>query len=722
MTDVPHEYLDLVRDYRRESKRHKSDRSQKDSSDHRRTGISASSSRVERPIESPALVESEPVITPQESESEEDWEDINIEQESELPHEQGDNVTVSFQAPERPKATRGLPPREVRIEMHLIGLIFWVLWGSISSRKLRLYHGKFKHWLPLAIEQEIHPPSHLTTFLKSKKLRDGLRHAGSVWLNRCGADMMDIQCQVKWCAMLRAQRLEARLIVSLQPPLLNTVNMATKRTPARRSPLIWAEVWDADARLWVTADPVTETFEHITGKSTLEPAQSDQDNIMRYVFAFDSNGFARDVTRRYASQFNARTRKRRIEHVNSHLYGWYNELLGLFSNPKFDTRDIEELKELQRRTLREGMPRRVQDFVGHPVYVLESNLHKNQILRPNSQSCGRLAVKNGPSVPIYHREDVLTCRSGIQWFRRGLQLREGVIPRLHSRPASDEEPSALYSEDQTEVYVPPPVGDDGTIPKSQYRTIDIFAPTMVPRGAVHLRLNRAREAAKIIQVDYANAVTRLDWSRHGPKSHYDGIVVAQQYEPAIAAVCEGLTVLETEEAEYREEMRLLLLWRKFIIGIQIWERIERMNPDPDPDIARIDRWEEESFSPAGNGAWEPQDSESDEVESEEVGNRIDQPSTSFWEPQPSESEDDPEVIADAANPPKHLKERSDSPHMPVSLPEKTPRAVNNSESEVSLDPNVKWRAADDRNEDNDNSGSDSDFPDIIMDEISESEL
>ena len=40
-------------------------------------------------------------------------------------------------------------------------------------------------------------------------------------------------------------------------------------------------------------------------------------NSMTYVIAFDKNGSAKDVTKRYAKAFNAKTRKYRVESLPS---------------------------------------------------------------------------------------------------------------------------------------------------------------------------------------------------------------------------------------------------------------------------------------------------------------------------------------------------------------------------------------------------------------------
>ncbi len=43
----------------------------------------------------------------------------------------------------------------------------------------------------------------------------------------------------------------------------------------------------------------------------------------------------------------------------------------------------------------------------------------------------------------------------------------------------------LYTEEQTELYEPPPIVN-GQVPKNSYGNLDVFVPTMVPKGGVHI--------------------------------------------------------------------------------------------------------------------------------------------------------------------------------------------------------------------------------------------
>ena len=45
--------------------------------------------------------------------------------------------------------------------------------------------------------------------------------------------------------------------------------------------------------------------------------------------------------------------------------------------------------------------------------------------------------------------------------------------------------TGLYAEFQTIPYEPPPI-TNGRVPKNSYGNIDVYVPSMVPRGGVHI--------------------------------------------------------------------------------------------------------------------------------------------------------------------------------------------------------------------------------------------
>ena len=49
-----------------------------------------------------------------------------------------------------------------------------------------------------------------------------------------------------------------------------------------------------------------------------------------------------------------------------------------------------------------------------------------------------------------------------------------------------DRPLELYGEWQVEDYIPPPAVD-GKVPRNEYGNVELFKPTMLPKGTVHLK-------------------------------------------------------------------------------------------------------------------------------------------------------------------------------------------------------------------------------------------
>jgi xeroderma pigmentosum group C-complementing protein len=127
------------------------------------------------------------------------------------------------------------------------------------------------------------------------------------------------------------------------------------------------------------------------------------------------------------------------------------------------------------------------------------------------------------------------------------------------------------------------------VPKNTYGNLDVYVPSMIPNGGVHIPGKlyliyskigltvadpEASRAARILAVDYADAVTGFEFrGRHGT-AIIKGIVAAVEYKDAIEAVMEGF---RDEQAEAEEEMRSLAalrMWKRFMVGLRIKERVD----------------------------------------------------------------------------------------------------------------------------------------------------
>lgn len=683
---MPREYLSLLRDVHKEaSKLDGNDRPLKRRGVARKSTEPESSKTQNKDTEAS---DAQPVgkklaASPSESEDDDDveWEEVDVEDSAgglismmanTEDEDEDNNVVVNLQ--ETPsvstRAKRTVLSREEKLQrqfMHMLDLLALLSHGAVRNRWCNdaVVKASYQRVFPSITLQELHPPSHLSDSLKSRKFMDGLRHAASFWQSRFVVTSKGLymtlwrdlyrkdriierrtdkgrfrKCLTKFrgssdiaaqafCLALRAIDIDARLVFSLQP-LDFTSNEATtrkentdtaateqkddagdywkesntddpsrqipKRAPTSERPMnksaypvFWVEAWDRYDKKWITVDPViTNSVAYVRRQSVLEPPASDSSNQLRYVVAYESDGTARDVTRRYAFRYNSKTRKKRIT-LTEDGARWWQRVMNFMGPEHKKERDLAEDRYLRNREESEEMPSSLQDFKNHPKFVLEMHLRQNELLHEKIP-CGRLARKgkNGKteSIPIFRREGVRVVKSSQQWYKLGRLIKPGVQPLKYTAPKmrqrrkeieDDEELDAhvpMYSEDQTELYVPPPVVD-GIVPKNRHGNIDVYAPTMIPIGGVHLTHDHVEIAAKLIGVDFARAVVGFDFNRGQTLPKFKGIVVATEYKDAVMAVYEQLLHEQEEEDKQREIADALLRWRKYIIALRIRERLTR---------------------------------------------------------------------------------------------------------------------------------------------------
>jgi xeroderma pigmentosum group C-complementing protein len=684
-SSVPREYLAMMRDIHKEASKLDANRPIK------RRGVSRPAPANYLTSDSATQVEQQPDILdvpetpstgghrdPTSSGSDDDdvdWEEVTVDDPSggligmlaNSEDEQQQTVTVNLQKEASQDGVKSGPKKRVltkdekiqRQNMHMFDLIALLSFCAVRNSWCNdaVVRESYRRVFPVVTMQELRPPDHLSTSLKSRKFMDGLRHAASFWqstfsvtskglymtswkhLNRKDRVIerrTDLQrfrkCLTRFrgssdvaaqgfCAALRAVDIDARLVCSLQPLDFTSnepvemdngptslepkssadggywdsegvVKKVTHDRPMNTSayPVFWVEAWDIHGKQWISIDPIiTNSVSYVRRQSLLEPHMSDASNILRYVVAFAKDGTAKDVTRRYAFRYNARTRKKRITITEKGAEWWHRVMKYL--GPKYQSdRDVAEDRYLRNRELSEEMPSNLQDFKNHPRFALEMHLKQTEILDPKTP-CGRLArkQKNGKteSIPIYPRENVKTVKSAQQWYKLGRIIKVGAQPlkytaqkRRNRKRALDDDSEELeshvplYGEAQTEVFVPPPVVD-GMVPKNAFGNIDVYVPTMIPVGAVHLTQEHTDIAAKLIDVDFAKAVVGFDFSRGQSTPKFKGIVVAEEYKDAVLEVYQQLLYEQEYEDRQRTVADALLRWRKYIIALRIRERLAK---------------------------------------------------------------------------------------------------------------------------------------------------
>ncbi|KAF3006578.1 hypothetical protein E8E13_006777 [Curvularia kusanoi] len=377
--------------------------------------------------------------------------------------------------------------------------------------------------------------------------------------------------------------------------ILNKAGTAPKKPKPFHAPypVYWVEAFNPAHQKWVPIDPLS-TFT-INAPEKLEPPLSHAQNSLTYAIAFEEDYSAHDVTRRYAKAYNAKTLKFRVESTPRGP-SWWTRTLKFFSRPNPLPRDATEEATLARKVAAEGIPKNVQDFKNHPVYVLARHLRHNEVIHP-LEVVGKVNVgsaMNPRMEPIYRRKNVHIVRSADKWYRMGRDVLPGEQPLKHAKPKKgrlpsigpDERPeeqgeevgAALYAEFQTEIYIPPPVVR-GRVPRNAYGNLDLYVPSMCPPGGVHIRHKLASKAARILQVDYADAVTGFNFKgRHGT-AVVQGVVVAQEYGEAVQATIDGMEYMQERAEIDARRAESLRLWRRFYLGLRIAQRVNAIEID-----------------------------------------------------------------------------------------------------------------------------------------------
>lgn len=199
-----------------------------------------------------------------------------------------------------------------------------------------------------------------------------------------------------------------------------------RRKPIRESkyPIYWVEAFNEAVLKWVPIDPIVT--KSIAKPSKFEPPAGESDNNMSYVIAFEDDGCARDVTRRYVKAYNAKTRRYRVESSDGGDRWWRRVLKMYRASHSLDREQVEDA-ELAAKEAAEPMPRNVQDFRDHPYYALERHLKRHEVIHPKRE-VGKVGAgrANDALEPIYRRRDVYIVKSADKWYRLGREIRVRV--------------------------------------------------------------------------------------------------------------------------------------------------------------------------------------------------------------------------------------------------------------------------------------------------------
>lgn len=336
----------------------------------------------------------------------------------------------------------------------------------------------------------------------------------------------------------------------------------------------WIEVYLENEKRWLSIDCINMVFDDLPHFENLDSRP------LSYVITFDNDGYLKDVTPRYSTQWMLKTRKLRVQEE------WWEKTMKVYLNQDEDNK-IEDT-QIQDELLKQPLPKAISEYKNHPLYILKRHLLKFEAIYPNS------AVPLGyiRNEPVYARECVHQLHARETWMKEGRNVKVGEEPykMVKSRPKWNkpkENPDVpdlpIFGKWQTEIYVPPPAVD-GKIPRNEYGNVELFKPTMLPAGTVHLKESGLNRIARKLGVDCAAAM--VGWDFHGGACHpvFDGWVVCVENKDMILEEW----AKEQERAQLREiekrEKRVYGNWKKLIRGLLIRERLMKKYDLTEPEL------------------------------------------------------------------------------------------------------------------------------------------
>ncbi|RKP04009.1 hypothetical protein CXG81DRAFT_2207, partial [Caulochytrium protostelioides] len=379
-------------------------------------------------------------------------------------------------------------------------------------------------------------------------------------------------------ALCRRMGVRARLVASLHP-----VSLQIKRHEQAATPpfVLWAEVCDPFSHTWM---PVHVTQGVVNNPLVFDSgAASDPQSQLSYIVACEPGRGVKDVTRRYCLLWGQKTAKLRLPPVAAGI-SWWLRTLRLLSHDRQDHADDREQEQFETLSKNEAMPTTLAGFRDHPLYAIERDLRRHEVMHPAGERYGIGRFREWVVYPRYHVHETFSRE---QWARRGMRVRDGEAPakRVPARaatvrrqreivaaqvenartgmddPEADPSMTALFGSWQTEKLAPPPLLSGDPLPRNAFGNFEAFHPNAIPIGAVHIRNPGAAKVAKRLGIEHVPVV--VDFSFRSGHSHpvIDGILVRDAMVEVLESAADTFTEHTEAEAAKKRRLQLHQRWR-----------------------------------------------------------------------------------------------------------------------------------------------------------------
>lgn len=340
--------------------------------------------------------------------------------------------------------------------------------------------------------------------------------------------------------------------------------------------------------------------------------------VFAYLIAFSSDGTAKDVTTRYLPkhQWPGKTKGLRmpVEKIPIHNkrgkvkrweeWDWFKSVLRPYARAHIKRQPWDEIEdegdlvprkpEKPKDMDEDGGKETLQGYKNSAEYVLERHLRREEALKLGSKIVRYFTTGKGENTKeeaVYRRRDIVSCKTVESWHKEGRAVKEGEQPlkmvpmravtvtrkreiEEREREEGGKVKQGLYAKSQTDWIIPDPI-QDGKIPRNAFGNIDVYVPTMIPKGAVHIPLKGTARVCKKLGVDFAEACTGFEFGKQRAVPVLTGVVVAAENEELVIDAWEADEVEKARKERDKREALVLGMWKKFFVGMRIVERMKR---------------------------------------------------------------------------------------------------------------------------------------------------
>ncbi|GAM88236.1 hypothetical protein ANO11243_062670 [Dothideomycetidae sp. 11243] len=413
--------------------------------------------------------------------------------------------------------------------------------------------------------------------------------------------------------------------------IVDVTDLYQKKRPKKKYdrdmfyPNYWTEVLSPISNTYIPVDPMVLSTVATNAElvATFEPRGKRAEQakqVICYTVAHYSDGTAKDVTVRYLKkhQLPGRTKGYRlpIEKIKVYNkkgkvtkyedYEWFKTVISIFARPhnkRTVADDLEEATDLKpfKPETEKGKPEMesLQWYKQSAEFVLERHLRREEAILPTAEPVRTFAFGKGDKMteePVFNRSDVVACKTAESWHKEGREIKFGEQPMKLvpmravtmmrkremeevERETGEKAKQGLFSRNQTDWIIPSPIGEDREIPRNAFGNIDVYVPSMVPEGAVHLRLKGTAKICRDLGISHAEACTGFEFGKRMAIPVITGVVIAKENKRAVVELWKEREAERQRKEDIKRTERCLTIWRKFCTGLRIMERMRREYAD-----------------------------------------------------------------------------------------------------------------------------------------------